>query len=143
MKKLSFSILTVILTLSVSIPFTLAGTVYVEISEINAIKGKISIGLYANADDFPSSGKAFKGKILEVTGRAMIYTFKDIPSGVYAVAVYHDSNSNGQLDTNFLGIPKEGYAFSNHASGTFGPPAFKDAAFKLDGTKTVKIKLEY
>ncbi len=143
MKKLSFSILVTILTFSVSITYALAGTVYVEISEINEIKGKISIGLYSNAKDFPTSGKEFKGKFAEVTGTTVIYTFKDVPLGVYAVAVYHDSNSNGKLDKNFLGIPKEGYAFSNNASGTFGPPDFKDAAFKLDGSKTVKIKLNH
>jgi uncharacterized protein (DUF2141 family) len=42
-----------------------------------------------------------------------------------------------------LGIPKEDYAFSNNAFGTFGPPAFRDASFEVDGNKTVKIKMEY
>jgi len=137
MKKLSLSILVTMLTFLVSITNALAGTVYVEISEINEIKGKISIGLYSNAETFPTSGKEFKGKMAEVTGTTVIYTFKDIPSGVYAVAIYHDSNSNGKLDKNFLGIPKENYAFSNNASGTFGPPDFKDAAFILEDSKTI------
>ena len=143
MKKISLSILVTILTLSVSITYALAGTVYVEISEIKEIKGKISIGLYSIAENFPTSGKEFKGKFVDVTGTTVIHTFKDVPSGVYAVAIYHDSNSNGKLDKNFLGIPKEDYAFSNNASGAFGPPDFKDAAFKLDGSKTVKIKLNH
>ncbi len=143
MKKLSFSILVTMLTFSVSITTALAGTVYVEISEIKEIKGKIAIGLYSSAKDFPASDKEFKGKAVDVTGTTVIYTFINIPSGVYAVAIYHDSNSNGKLDKNFLGIPKESYAFSNNASGTFGPPDFKDASFKLDGSKTVKIKLNH
>ncbi len=47
------------------------------------------------------------------------------------------------MNQNFLGIPKEGYAFSNNASGTFGPPDFKDAAFKLEDEITITIKMGY
>jgi uncharacterized protein (DUF2141 family) len=31
--------------------------------------------------------------------------FPDLPSGSYAVALFHDENGNGKLDT-FAGIPK-------------------------------------
>jgi len=41
--------------------------------------------------------------------------------GKYAVSVFHDENSNGKLDTNFLGIPREGVGASNNAKGHFGP----------------------
>ena len=40
--------------------------------------------------------------------------FKDLAPGTYAVQVMHDENENNQLDTNFLGIPTEGYGFSNN-----------------------------
>jgi uncharacterized protein (DUF2141 family) len=33
--------------------------------------------------------------------------FEDIPPGTYALAVVHDENMNGKLDTNWLGIPTE------------------------------------
>jgi len=39
--------------------------------------------------------------------------FEDIPPGTYALVVIHDENMNGKLDTNWVGIPKEGYGFSN------------------------------
>jgi len=47
--------------------------------------------------------------------------------GQYAIKVFHDENANGELDINFLGIPKESYGFSNHARGRFGPPPFAEA----------------
>jgi len=79
-----------------------------------------------------------------VTGQTLVYTFKDVPIGTYAIAIIHDTNSNGKLDKNFLGIPKEGYAFSNNVFGVLGlPPSFKDASFKLTGNETIKIKMEY
>ena len=59
--------------------------------------------------------------------------FEGIPPGTYARAVIHDEDMNGKLDTNWLGIPTEGYGFSNDATGVLGPPPFSAASFKYDG----------
>jgi len=48
---------------------------------------------------------------------------------MYAVSVFHDENYNGKLDTNLLGIPREGVGASNDARGNFRPPKFGAAAF--------------
>ena len=144
MKKFSLPIIVSILTFIVSIAYAQTGTVNVEISEINAPKGLMSIGLYSDEKGFPDKGKEYKGKDVEVTDQTVAYTFKDVPFGTYAIAIFHDTNSNSKLDKNFLRIPKEGYAFSNNVFGVLGlPPVFKDASFKLAGNKTVKIKIEY
>jgi uncharacterized protein (DUF2141 family) len=56
--------------------------------------------------------------------------------------VYQDENANGQLDRNFIGIPKENYGFSRDAAGKFGPPGFDDAAIDVGDEVTVaKVKL--
>ena len=144
MKKFSLPLIVSIFAFFVSMAYAQTGTVNVEISEINAAKGLMSIGLYSDEKGFPDKGKEYKGKDVEVTGQTLVYTFKDVPIGTYAIAIIHDTNSNGKLDKNFLGIPKEGYAFSNNVFGVLGlPPVFKDASFKLAGNKTVKIKIEY
>jgi len=59
--------------------------------------------------------------------------FEDVPPGTYALAVIHDENMNGKLETNWLGIPKEGYGFSNDAKGILGAPSFAAASFRYDG----------
>src|SRR5581483_9984203 len=59
--------------------------------------------------------------------------FEDIPPGTYAMAVIHDENMNGKLDTNWLGIPTEGYGFSNDAKALLGAPSFSAASFQYDG----------
>jgi uncharacterized protein (DUF2141 family) len=51
----------------------------------------------------------------------------------YALAVIHDEDSNGKLNTNWLGIPTEGYGFSNDARALLGPPTFSAASFSYDG----------
>ena len=53
--------------------------------------------------------------------------------GTYAVALIHDANGNGKMDTNAIAIPTEAFGFSNHARAHFGPPAFRKAAFDLPG----------
>jgi uncharacterized protein (DUF2141 family) len=45
------------------------------------------------------------------------------------VAVWHDADGDGELDSNFLGLPREPVGASNNATGRFGPPSFDDAAF--------------
>jgi uncharacterized protein (DUF2141 family) len=70
--------------------------------------------------------------------------FEDIPPGTYALAVIHDENMNGKLDTNWLGIPTEGYGFSNDAKALLSAPSFSDASFQYDGgTLDLTISLDY
>jgi uncharacterized protein (DUF2141 family) len=58
--------------------------------------------------------------------------------------VFHDENSNGKLDTNFMGIPREGVGASNNAKGHLGPLKINDAAFQLSGGRVdLKIKINY
>jgi len=99
--------------------------------------------LYTGEEGFPETEKSYKGTIAKVIGEESVAAFQEIPAGTYAIAVFHDTNSNGKLDKNFFRIPKEGYAFSNNVFGTFGPPDFEEASFKLDGNKTVIIKMRY
>lgn len=70
--------------------------------------------------------------------------FLDIPPGSYAIAVIHDENMDGELETNFLGVPKEGYGFSNDAKGMIGAPSFPAASFSYDGKNLeMTISLRY
>jgi len=70
--------------------------------------------------------------------------FEDIPLGAYALAVVHDENMNGKLDTNWLGIPTEGYGFSNEAKALLGAPSFSATRFPYDGENLdLTISLHY
>ena len=69
-------------------------------------------------------------------------SFANLAEGEYAVSVIHDLNRNGKLDSNLIGIPVEPFGFSNDAKGTFGPPAFDQAKFKLGvAHKTITVRL--
>ena len=115
----------------------------VTVTGIEEITGQISIGLYFSEEDWPDTGKSDSGVNLIIKGDTISYTFQDIQSGTYAVAIFHDADMNFTLDRGLFGIPKEGYAFSNNIFGLFGPPKFKDASFQVDGKTEVQIEVKY
>jgi uncharacterized protein (DUF2141 family) len=115
----------------------------VEISELKENRGQILIGLYNDADTFPIINKAYKGIFIKVEKKEIQYTFSDIPHGNYAIAVIHDINNNNALDKNMLGIPIEGYGFSNNPTTNFGIPDFNEVKFHLNHTSTIQIKIKY
>ena len=53
----------------------------------------------------------------------------ELEQGTYTIAFYIDKNDNEKIDTNFLGIPKEQFGFSNDVMGRLGPPSFEAASF--------------
>ena len=67
-------------------------------------------------------------------------TVHELPAGRYAVRLFHDTNNNGKMDTNIVGLPTEGYGFSNNA-GRFGPPSFDEAAIKLENDLLIDIRM--
>ena len=70
--------------------------------------------------------------------------FLSIPPGTYALGVVHDENMNGKLDTKWLGIPKEGYGFSNDAKVFLSAPSFSAAGFPYDEQDLeLTIRLHY
>ena len=113
----------------------------IKITNIKEPKGKIEIGLYNNGEKFPEVGGELKKIILDADSSTVIYTIENLPEGNYAVAVYHDENSDGECNTNFLGIPKEPYGFSNNVRPLFSAPSFKKTKFTLKGSVTITIKL--
>ena len=73
----------------------------------------------------------------------MRLSFDALPSGTYAIALFHDENANGRLDTRF-GIPAEGVGFSRNPRLLFGPPSFDAAQVAISGAESdAAVKLRY
>lgn len=113
----------------------------VTISNIKHLRGSIEIGLFNTGERFLEEGQAYKSISVEVNDTSETLTIKNLPDGVYAISLYHDVNSNGRCDRNFLGIPKEPYAFSNNFRPKFSPPSFEDCQFQISGDHSLEIKL--
>lgn len=96
-------------------------------------EGSIRIAVFDSADRFPD--EPIVGAVVEPRGLVAEWS-ASLPRGTYAVAVVHDVDGNGKLNTNLLGMPREPYGFSNGARGTFGAPSFEDASFVVDQRET-------
>lgn len=111
---------------------------------IRSLRGSLFVGLYNKPSGFGSE-KAYRGVSYDITGGDMWVTFDSISKGSFAVAIIHDENNNRKLDQGEMGIPVEGYGFSNDARGLFGPPDYRLAMFYVNGIndKTIIINLLY
>ena len=113
-------------------------TIEIEITKYNT--GQMAFAIFNDAEQFLKT--PVKSNAIEVKDNRATFEFKDLPKGIYSFSYYHDVNSNGELDTNFMGVPKEPYGFSNNQKGTFGPPSFEDAKILIDQNTTLKLTIK-
>jgi uncharacterized protein (DUF2141 family) len=91
-------------------------------------EGFVRIALFDRAETF--TDEPMEAAVLVPSDGVAEWAVR-VPYQVYAVAVVHDRDGNGKLNTNLLGMPREKYGFSSDARGTFGPPSFDDASFAV------------
>jgi uncharacterized protein (DUF2141 family) len=121
------------------------GTLVVKMRKFRNDDGQALVALYDSADGYPTkASKARASKIAAISNGKATARFPGLKPGEYAVAVIHDENKNGKLDTNWIGIPKEGLGASNNAKGRMGPPKFKDAKLRVQSsTLIISINIQY
>jgi|TARA_R110000851_G_scaffold73095_3_gene161385 uncharacterized protein (DUF2141 family) len=120
--------------------------IHVKILDIRNSKGAVACALFEAPNGFPTEFLRYATNIMMIKIRdtKARCDFLDIPPGTYALAVIHDENMDGELRTNWLGVPKEGYGFSNDAKASMSAPSFEAASFTYDGQKLdLTIKLNY
>ena len=116
-------------------------TLTVVIRNIKSDTGTVAAALYQTDKEFMK--KAWQSRSTPSRLGEVQLVFENLPAGDYAVSVMHDANENGELDKTAIGIPKEGFGFSNNVLGRFGPPKFKEARFTMPLEKTLVITLKY
>ncbi len=119
-----------------------AGEIRILVSNIEEKRGTIHYGVYNNPELFPDeSGKILGGfeEVSKVIKDGLL--IDDLEESNYAIAIFHDKNSNNKFDT-FFSIPKEKFGFSKNARVFLGPPEFEDASFFVEQNSTVEIMIE-
>jgi len=117
----------------------------VQVVGVRAAKGQMAITLY------PDDAKRFLAphqklaRVRAVAQAPMTTACFWLPApGYYAMAVYHDENGNGDFDRTIVGLPAEGFAFSNDPPTPTALPPFKAVRFKVgEGDTTIRAKLRY
>ena len=119
-----------------------AASVTVTVTGVRDSRGVVRVAICPRGD-FLHLHCPYYGHSPSKAGSVAV-TINTVPPGVYAAEAYQDSNDNGLLDRNWLGLPLEGMGFSNDAPMNFGPPSFDDAALTVGGASIViSFRLRY
>ncbi len=112
----------------------------VTVENITELNGLVLWTVYDSETRYTANKSPLMAGQSRVIADTLRFTLHDLPPGDYAVKLFHDANGNGKLDANALGLPQEGYGFSNNA-GHFGPASFSDAAVKISNDTQITIRL--
>lgn len=106
-------------------------------------RGILRLCLSRNPAHYPDCSKDPQARQINVPANRASFRFDGLPQGTYALTALHDENGNGKLDT-FLGIPREGFAFSNNPRVGFGPPAYERVRFSIGPARAlVRLQFKY
>ena len=103
----------------------------VTVTNIPGAKGNLLIGIYDSEASFTDEPLPISPKIPVTSTDDVNTTIEGLKPGTYAIAVIQALNGNGELDRNFLGIPKEPLAFSVITEIPKGKPDFTACSFKI------------
>lgn len=117
-----------------------AAELTVVLHGVRAQAGTISVSVVDSQEAWDGKAKRVQGEKAAPNGDVARFTFKDLKPGAYAVMIVHDENGNGQLDTNFIGMPTEGYGFSNNPR-VMRKPTWDEARFDLQADQAIDVNL--
>ncbi len=109
-----------------------AATLTLQVQEVRAGRGPVFVALFNSEQSWRGrESGALRTASIDATAASVRITFANLPPGDYAIRLFQDIDANGDLNTGFLGIPSEPYAFSNNAPIRFGPPGWAAARFTV------------
>jgi uncharacterized protein (DUF2141 family) len=115
----------------------------VTIKDIKTPNGQILMGIYKDDVSFDKEiaykkVQAFKTKI----SNGILLVEVKLEPGKYGISLLDDENFNGKMDYNFIGIPKEGFGFSNYYHSGLTKPKLKSFAFEVIENKNTKVEVK-
>lgn len=112
------------------------------IENLGSPTAPVLLGLYGTENEFLNEKDTLKNYRFMPKGETLTVAITDLEYGTYAMALFQDMDNDGKIEKNFLGIPKDPYAFSNNARPTFKAPSFDDCCFEYsDKENTVEISM--
>jgi uncharacterized protein (DUF2141 family) len=126
--------------LLLSLTVSAQGKVTANMTNFRSDKGVCRVCVFSSAENYKSN-KALQCVSVPVKSKKAQAVFSSIPAGNYAVFVFHDVNGNNKMDTNFMGIPSEGYGASRNNLPFASAPSFNANRFLLEDKGTVLLQI--
>lgn len=129
--------------LAVAMPFAPASATDIQVRVLNVADATGSVRVEICPEAQWLKGCTLSGHAPAKPGLTVV-TVPGVPPGAYGITAYHDSNDNGEVDQNIIGLPTEGVGFSRDAAIRLGPPHFADAVLQVAGAAVaVDITLHF
>lgn len=127
---------------STSLP---VGDLKIDLQGLKNKKGVVLLSLFSSPAGFPADASKATTKLrVPLKQLQLPIVVKNMKTGTYAIALLHDEDENGKMLTSIIGLPKEGYGFSNNVIGLAGPPSFQKASFTLsDKGTSIILRVRY
>jgi uncharacterized protein (DUF2141 family) len=120
------------------------GNLSIRISGLRNASGNLCLSLFNRAEGFPAHPNTDVKSQCVPAKQASRIRFERLPYGDYAIAVLHDENSDGKVNSGLFGVPQEGFGFSRNPKITLRSPSFQETAIDLNSREqNVPIRLNY
>ncbi|WP_368565669.1 DUF2141 domain-containing protein [Pseudoxanthomonas sp. UTMC 1351] len=139
-RRLHYFLVASALTAGLSCINAQAAELTVRIHDIRAQTGVLKVALVDGVPGWDGKAAPVKADGAPPQGDGATFVFKDLAPGTYAVMISHDENGNGKLDSNFMGMPTEGYGFSNNPA-VMRKPTWEEARFELAADQAIDVTL--
>ncbi len=120
-----------------------AGGLVVIVRNLRNDRGQLIGGLYDEPHAWLGENASREDCHARIHGGVARCTFHSAVDGRVAFAGLHDEDGDGEMDRDLVGIPSEGYAFSNDVRDPFGPPSFEAASFSTTRAAPVVVHARY
>ncbi len=107
-----------------------AADLTINLTGVRASTGVVKVALLDSQAAWDGQAAPVDATGAPPAGDSATFRFTDLKPGTYAVAISHDENDNGKLDSNIVGMPIEGYGFSNNPR-VMRKPTFEEARFEV------------
>jgi uncharacterized protein (DUF2141 family) len=120
------------------------GTIDARIVNLRNDHGQVVCTLYKSAIGFPENSQGSVTIAVPIKGADAACVFNGLAYGSYAMVAFHDENHDGKFNRNWLGMPLEGFGFSNNPTVRVRAPTFDETKFPVDKREqSISIRLNY
>ena len=120
-----------------------AAELAVTVDGIRNAQGEIRLAVYASPREWPDNAASGRDQSQPARPGSITFTF-DLPPGTYAINGFHDEIGNGKFKKSLIGLPEEGYLFSNNVRPFLSAPSFNSASFTVPPEgRAISISVQY
>ncbi|MGA2409242.1 MAG: DUF2141 domain-containing protein [Candidatus Binataceae bacterium] len=118
------------------------GVITINVTGLRNNKGVVSCTLCSSPEGYPGDCKVQQTVKAAIAGDKAACVFPHKAPGTYAATIFHDEDNDGKFKRNLIGIPKEGFGFSNNYHPSVRAPTWDEGKFNFSGgQKAITINI--